>query len=257
MVTASDRLHVLYELNRRLTTFTDLVELVRFATRRTRELLEADGCSLLLLDRSRREFSFPVASQSEARAQTYSRLVEIRFPADEGIAGWVFNRDEAALVPDAQQDSRFYGGVDRLTGLVTHDLLCAPLRTRGGNIGVIQVINTVGGSPTTADLEFLEAIANDVASAYEKAELYGELRTEAMTLRRLCTVIGIGLLLVGALLSTAAVFSQLARALPLIELISRPGMWIGTLTIGVGTILTAIGQGWLVPRTSEVRGADH
>ena len=82
-----DRLHLLYEVTRRLATFTDLDELLRYATGRTRELLDAEGSAVLLLDPARREFNFGVASQSEAHRATSARLLEIRFPAHLGVAG--------------------------------------------------------------------------------------------------------------------------------------------------------------------------
>jgi hypothetical protein len=42
-----------------------------------------------LLDEKRREFCFPVASQSAGAAPSASTLSEVRFPADQGIAGAV------------------------------------------------------------------------------------------------------------------------------------------------------------------------
>src|SRR5437867_13148830 len=100
----SARLQLLNDVNRRLATFTALDELLRYATRRGRELLDAEGCAVLLLDGARHEFHFPVASQSEARAASEARLADVRFPANQGIAGWVLAHDEAVLVADAGSD---------------------------------------------------------------------------------------------------------------------------------------------------------
>ena len=113
---SSERLHALYELNRRLATFTDLEDLLRHATQRARELLHAEGCALLLFDPARRELHFPVASQAESRRASEPRLAEIRFPADRGIAGWVLARGEAVCVADVTRDARFYSGVDQIIG---------------------------------------------------------------------------------------------------------------------------------------------
>src|SRR5690349_14020274 len=118
-ISSAERLHALYELNRRLATFTDLDDLLRHATQRARELLHADGCALLLFDPVRRELHFPVASQAESRRGSAARLAEIRFPADRGIAGWVLAHGEAVRVEDVQRDGRFYGGVDQMTDMVT------------------------------------------------------------------------------------------------------------------------------------------
>lgn len=177
------RLELLYELNRRLTRFTDLEALIGHATRRCRELLQADGCGLLLLTESRDEFHFPFASQSEQTAESNVTLRDIRFPANRGIAGWVLAQDEPALVTDAATDPRLYRGVDEKTGLQTKSLLCAPLRTPKSVIGVIEVMNPMANRPTTEDLEFLEAIANDVAIAHTRVHVIGELERENKALR--------------------------------------------------------------------------
>lgn len=245
-----DRLRLLYDLNRRLSTFTDLDELVRYVTRRARELFRADGCALLLFDARRNELYFPVASQREGRAATQEQLAEIRFPADFGVAGWTFRRGEAVLVTDARTDSRFYPGVDQQTGLETRSILCAPLRTRSGNLGVIEVINPAE-APTQDDLQFLEALAADVGVAHEKAALYGRLRAEALELRRLCSLMGLGLLLAGLLFGSGAVLMLRARALPLYDLLLHPGLLVGVLCLLMGVALVGVARGWFAARVAS------
>jgi len=248
MATASDRLTLLYDLNRRLATFTDLDELLRFATRRVRELFSADGCAVLLLDPTRREFHFPVASQSESRAASTSQLREIRFPADRGIAGWVLQRDSGTVVADAQNDERFFPGVDAETGLTTRTILCAPLRTPNGNIGVLQVINAGGDVPTDDDLRFLEAIADDFAAAHERARLYDQIRGEAVSLRQVCTAAGLAVGIVGLLLLVGTLTSAMAMAVPLSEALVRPLTLGAAACVAIGTGLLGVGSGWLRPR---------
>jgi GAF domain-containing protein len=253
MASAAERLHLLYEVNRRLATFTDLAELVRYTTSRTRELFGAEGCALLLYDRDRGELRFPVASQSEARRAVEARLAEVRFPADRGIAGWVLARGEAVLVEDVRSDPRFYAGVDQLTEMTTRTVLCAPLRTKSGNIGVIEVVNPAPGAATGDDLEFLTALAGDIAVAHEKVELHDRLRGEVIGLRQACGLAGVGLGLVGVLLVAGMITKQLAWALPLRELPLRPGPWVGLVCALVGGVLVAVGRGWLVGRTPAAR----
>jgi GAF domain-containing protein len=253
VTTAAERLHLLYEVNRRLTTFDDLDELMRYATRRTCELFGADGCALLLLDRDKREFHFPVASQSATQQATGERLAEIRFPADQGIAGWVLAHDEAVLVPDVTTDPRFYAGVDRATQMTTRAILCAPLRSRSGNSGVIEVVNPAASALTTDDLEFLDALAADIAVAYEKAMLYAHLRGEVTGLRQALRAAGVGLLVLGGLLALGAFVGHMAWALPLRELPTRPGILGGVASGILGAALIALGSGWLIPKTTAAR----
>src|SRR5262249_12261947 len=81
MALECERVELLYAATRSLAAFDDVDELVRFATRRLREVFGADGCAILLLDEKRREFCFPVASQREGAAASASTLGEVRFPA--------------------------------------------------------------------------------------------------------------------------------------------------------------------------------
>ncbi len=241
----AEQLRLLYEVSRRLATFTDLDELVRYATEQTRALFEAEGCALLVLDPTRREFSFPVASQRAAGTVAAERLAEIRFPAERGIAGWVVQHDEAALVADTASDARFYDGVDRSTTMHTRALLCAPLRTHTGTIGVLEVVNPAAACLTRDHLEFLEALAANVAVAHENAAMQRALRREVIGLRQMCTVVGSVLAVAGLAIGVGAVFAHLARALPLAELATRPGTIAAALCVAIGGALIGIGRGWV------------
>lgn len=242
------QLHVLAEIGRALATFDHLDDLVRYATRRTRELFDAEGCALLLLDGGRGEFRFPVASQRDAAAATAADLAEVRFPADQGIAGWVLAHDEAALVADTAADPRFYDAVDRRTAMHTRSVLCAPLRTRGGNIGVIEVVNPREDRLDPADLEFLDTLASEIGVAYEKAALYRELEREVIDLRRFLRAGGVVLAAIGVALAVGATFYHRARVLPWAELPGERGMLVAAIAVGLGMVLFAAGHGWLGTR---------
>ena len=248
----SSQLHLLADVSRSLATFTDLDQLVRFATQRTRDLFEAEGCALLLLDSSRREFCFPVASQQQSGVSAEA-LAEIRFPADRGIAGWVLAHDESAVVPDTASDSRFYDAVDRKTTMRTRSLLCSPLRTRNGNIGVLEVVNPGAGHLEAADLEFLDILASEIGVAYEKAALYRELEHEVIDLRGFCRTAGVALSALGVLFALAATLYHRARVLPWSELPTRRGMLVGVLCVAIGVTLIGVGRGWLVAPRGRAR----
>ena len=73
MARGADRLEVLCELNRRLATFTDLDELLRYATRRARELFDADGCALSWFDRGRRKLYVSAVAGAAMRSPSKAR----------------------------------------------------------------------------------------------------------------------------------------------------------------------------------------
>jgi GAF domain-containing protein len=232
---AAARLEVLCEVNRRLASFVSLDDLLAWATSRARELFDAEGCALLLVDDEGREFRFPVSSQSATSRASTPKLREIRFPTTQGVAGWVLANGQALHIADAQRDTRFYAGVDASTGTTTRTLMAAPLRTGSGAIGVIEVINPreVGDG----DLSFLEALGSTVAVAHEKAALSAALREEAIGLRRLARLGGVGLAALGVGVVAAAVVAHGARGLPANELLSEPGLLLGAAVALVGVVL--------------------
>ena len=104
-------------------------------------------------------------------------------PADKGIAGTVVQTGQSLLVPMSAAMPRFYAQMDQQTGGETQSILCAPLRTQHGIIGVIECINKRNGEFTEAELTFLEALAGTIAVSIENARLYETLKRSEARLR--------------------------------------------------------------------------
>ena len=198
MATAANRLDVLCEVNRRLATFTDLDELLHFAARRARELFDAEGCALSLLDRGQRK---------------------LYLSADGGDPG---------RPPVAFLEAR--------TGVTIR----VPVRNRTRAIGVIDVVDPRRGHFTSDDRELLEALASDIAVAYEQAEFHDHVGREAAALRTMGLIASLGLVAVGLSLVAGATLAHQAWALPLSELPMRPGMWAGVASTIVGALLVGV-----------------
>ncbi len=178
---ATRQLELLYEVSRSLHALIELDKLLPWVVEKTKELLGAEGCSVVLLDETGRELYFPyVSPESSVVAQ---RLRQLRMPADKGIAGAVLQTGRSLLVPDVRRDARFYSEADQQTGGETRSILCAPLRTQHGIIGVIECINKREGTFTEAELVFLEALSGSIAVAVENARLYQTLRLSEARLR--------------------------------------------------------------------------
>jgi Nif-specific regulatory protein len=170
----SERFSLLLDLCRAFSALMELDELIPFIIARTREVLQAENCAILLLDEKRQELVVPVTS--DVNPEVEKRFQGLRFPADKGIAGWVLHEGKALLIPDVSQDTRWYTGVDKHTGAHTHDLLYAPLRTKHGIIGMIGLRNKQVGTFTNEDLHFLDALSGSMAIAIENARLYQHVR---------------------------------------------------------------------------------
>jgi Nif-specific regulatory protein len=177
-----ERFALLYDLGCAFAARIELDELLPLVVAKCREVLNAEGISVLLLDPDHNELYFPYVSQADPLV--VERLQKLRFPADAGIAGAALKDGIAIRVTDAQDDSRHYHGVDRATGMTTHDLLAVPLITHQGKVGAIEAVNSRGQQPfSDDDLSFFEALAGSIAVAIENARLYAQVRESEASLR--------------------------------------------------------------------------
>jgi phosphoserine phosphatase RsbU/P len=175
------RLRLLYELGCAFTARVDLANLCDEVLKKSREVLEAESASILLLDAEKEELYFPFVSGG---VEVKERLSRLRFPAAQGIAGRVLQSRRSVRVDDVNADPAFYSGVDERSGTLTRNLLCSPLNSERGAIGVVQVLNRRGGQFSDADLDFLDALAGSIAVAIENARLYARLRSQVSALER-------------------------------------------------------------------------
>jgi putative methionine-R-sulfoxide reductase with GAF domain len=143
----------------------DLHTVLELAIERIAAALHAEAGSLLVVDEATGELVFEVALGPVAH-----RLMGRRLAPGQGIAGWVAQTGKSLLVPDVSADPRFSGGLDKASGFVTRTLLCTPLQTGRGIIGVVQLLNRIDGGPfSQVDLQLLETIAFHAAAIIEHA----------------------------------------------------------------------------------------
>src|SRR5262249_34454392 len=133
MASARTTVSLLYDLGCEFARRVEIDQLIPFVVAKCREVLDAEGVSVLLLDRERNELYFPYISGEDPKVA--ERLARVRFSAELGIAASALKSCETLRVEDVQSDPRFYHGVDGLTGVTTRNLLAAPLRSHHGTIG--------------------------------------------------------------------------------------------------------------------------
>jgi Nif-specific regulatory protein len=179
---SGERSLLLYELGCAFAGQLDINELLPLILRKSCDALLAEGAAILLLDEQRREFLFRFAADDDRSIA--DRLVQLHFPADQGIAGAALRARSGIRVDDAATDPRFYPGIDGHTGLHTHTLLAVPLTSRRGPLGVIEVVNRRDAAAfNDDDLAFLTALAGSIALAIDNARLYEQTKTAEERLR--------------------------------------------------------------------------
>jgi GAF domain-containing protein len=160
----------LVETSVRLNSLLNLPELLDAIMESATGLLDAETSSLLLLDEEKDELVFAVATGGS------ETLREMRIPSNQGIAGWVLQNDEAAIVGDVSQDTRFSASVDKSSGFQTRSMLAVPLKIRDHKVGVVEVINKHGEDGfNERDREIATAFAAQAAIAIDNARLYRQL----------------------------------------------------------------------------------
>lgn len=155
----------LLNVARTLAAETSLDLLLERIAHEIKKVLNADRCSVFILDKEQNQLWSKVALGIESK--------EIRFDADKGLAGFVAKTGEIVNIQNAYADSRFNPEIDSKTGYKTETILCMPMRNMKHEIlGVFQVLNKINGSFTHDDEEMLVAIGTSAGIAIENARLF-------------------------------------------------------------------------------------
>ncbi|MCC6810311.1 MAG: GAF domain-containing protein [Deltaproteobacteria bacterium] len=174
-----DKLSSLLDVATAMAAERDLNQLLAVILREVRDVVEADRCSLFIIDHERGEIWSKIAQGLEIR--------EIRIPIGVGIAGYVAQTGEKVNLADVYDDPRFDRTWDKKTGYRTKAMLCVPMKNRDGRLtGVIQAINktrpaglstgkTADEVFTAEDEEMLRALGAQASATIENALLNDEI----------------------------------------------------------------------------------
>ncbi len=136
----------------------------------TTAALEVEAVSLALVSRDGKDLVFRAATGKHSK-----RVVGLRIPMGQGLAGWVAQHHEGIVVKDVQQDQRFFKDVDVSTGFKTRSAAVAPIRARNKVIGVLEALNPLASIFDNNDLPVLEGIGNLAGTAIEHAQLFEQM----------------------------------------------------------------------------------
>jgi Nif-specific regulatory protein len=176
-------LSLFYEVANSIHAIRDLDEMLRDILHKIRTVFRVEGASLALHDPERGEFFF-IRTVEEEREGAHDRKKKMRFPDHLGVAGWVLRERRPALIPDVSRDERFFKGIDIQQDFETRSMICLPLLSRRGFVGILYLLNKLDGEFTARDVRLLETLAGTVAIAVENARLYGDLKRYASTLEQ-------------------------------------------------------------------------
>lgn len=131
---ARDKFRSLLDIIRAMQGEMGVNSLIFTITQRTIRVVDADRCTLYLVDNVHRGL---FAMQGE---------VNIRISMEQGIAGMVATTGQTLNIPDAYENPHFNQAIDKKTGYRTRAILCMPIKSDDQVIGVMQLINKMSGS---------------------------------------------------------------------------------------------------------------
>lgn len=157
----------------------DIDHFMQILTRRAANAMDAQACSLMLLDAQTQELQV-VASYGIP----LEKLPEARTRLGEGIAGRVALLGEPMIITDPTLEPRLKGIMRRPE---ISSSICVPLRDQQNSIFGVLTVRRLHPSPsfTQEDLRVFSIFANQVALAIENARLYQRLNTNIQQLTTL------------------------------------------------------------------------
>ena len=161
--------HLAYlnEVGGALTSSLDLRQILQIIFEAVKVLVETERVSVFLINSNTNELVLRYGTQGD---------MDIRLPAPwQGIAGWVAGHDQAALVNDTLNDSRYLRQIGIEVGYEARSILCVPLKIGGKVIGVVEALNKTGGRQFNyRDQMVLTDLTRWAAIAVHNARLFDE-----------------------------------------------------------------------------------
>lgn len=135
------------------------------------KVMDAEGCSVLLVDEKEKKLQFVAASGAKKE-----EVKKLSLNMGEGVAGWVAQNDQPLLIDDVSKDDRFSKKIDETLTQKTKSLICVPLKVKERTIGVMEVMNKRGDRTfTERDMVLFKPLSAQAAVAIERAKLYEDL----------------------------------------------------------------------------------
>jgi PAS domain S-box-containing protein len=111
---------------------------------------------------------------------------QLKSTVKHGLAGWVVQNRQSALVPDTSKDERWlHRPDDSAEKSGPKSAICVPLLAREQLVGVLTLVHPVPNTFGTEHLELMQAIADQASIAVLNARLYTESQRTARVMSAL------------------------------------------------------------------------
>ena len=158
-----------YEVAEKITTCLDIKEVEGLTLTEVKRITHSDNVSIMLFNDEKN-----MLEVISARGIEYEPKMTIK--PGEGIAGAVYSTGRPEIVNDVNNEPRYKIGKNKVSSL-----MCAPLKTKNKNIGVINISSVEPKSFTSTDLKIFATLASQAGIAIENAKLYDHLKESFIT----------------------------------------------------------------------------
>ena len=175
------QLDLLSKISKSLVSESYLKEILKLIVSLTAHVMDSKICTIMLLDEKNNELKI---ASSEGSAEAYIKKPNVRI--DRSISGRVVKEKKpVAVLEVAAEPTYMFPDIAKKEGAVS--LLSVPMMLNEKVIGVINIYTKKEHLFTTEEIEVFQAIANQAASAIEKANLKEEVTAakEALATRKL------------------------------------------------------------------------
>jgi PAS domain S-box-containing protein len=174
-------LRMLNRLGQELGATLDLPQVLERVLEAIQEVIVAAGSLVWLWDEENPGW---LVCRAALHPEVPNSPLNLRLRSGEGVAGWVVEHGESAIVSHASEDPRFSPAIDVRTGLQIHSILAVPLQARGTIIGVLEMVNKADSRFSGHDRMLLETLAASATIAIENARLYDQAKQAAAAAER-------------------------------------------------------------------------
>lgn len=176
--TEAEYLHTVIDIDRliyRIMTDERLNHSLELLVSRSRELVQAEVTSVLILDKDSGELFCPIVSADDETIG--SKLKKLRFPLESSILQRVFRTGKPLKFPAPDSEK---GLIDISQGELSFSksLLCVPLNMHNRTIGILEALNKKLGEFSAADQYILEIMCAYMTLYVEREIAYYYLRRE-------------------------------------------------------------------------------
>lgn len=174
---------IMFNISRALHQYQNLGDLIAVITKEIQELINVEGAFILLVDEPKNQLYFLSAQYKDGASE--KQFKKIRFSADQGISGRVYQSGAPLIIPDVSKCSFYLRRVDDETDLTARNMLSVPMNLKDRIIGVVSVVNKHFGRFDQTDTDLLSMVASTIALPIENTRIHEKLKKSYQELKGL------------------------------------------------------------------------